>query len=172
MKQFALAFLLLAFAVAPSHAVPQITVTGCDTLSTAPLRVRTTFTVDVPATGPWCDFLLYGDAATGTQVFDCAAPAGFTCEFVAVGYPQPTGDYMQNGRCFHSGDHFDGFQIVADRSGPCVVFKFYGPLLLQGSKHDVVEGLDGSYVIRGCLVKDAPTPAMTTSWGSVKFLYR
>lgn len=176
MKRFAITAFLLLTVPSMAHAFPHLTVTACDTVSVSPLQVRTTFTLDIPGpAGPWCDFLIVGDAATGTQLIDCAgAPAGFACfntSSGSLGQPGPSLDFLQPGpTCFRAGDHFEGFQILANRAAPCVAILFEGPLLLEGSYR--VEGLDGSYFIRACLAKDAPTPAGATSWGSVKSLYR
>lgn len=175
MKRIVLACALLIVAAVPARAFPHLTVTACDTVSTSPLVVRTTFTLDIPGpAGPWCDFLMVGQAATGTQLIDCAGvPAGFTCNKSvggALGEPGPALDFFQPGRCFATNDHFEGFQFLANRAAPCVFIVFKGPLLLDGSFR--VNSLDGSYGIRGCLMKDGPVPAAVTSWGQLKSLYR
>src|SRR5690348_6299421 len=114
--KLALALALLIVAAVPAHAFPHLTVTACDTVSTSPLQVRTTFTVDIPGpAGPWCDFLVVGDATTGTQLIDCVGvPAGFaffSSPSGALGQPGPSFDFLQPGpRCFRTDDHFEGFQ--------------------------------------------------------------
>ena len=162
MKRIALALTLLAFAAVPSHAFPHITVTACDTISTSPLQVKTTFTLDmVPPTGTWYD--MFVGALPGTQLIGIAgAPAGFFTQVVPDGSPAPTLYFTKPGDYFHDGAHLEGFAIVADRAAPCVTIRFSGAVLLE----------DFNYNLQGCLMKDGPVPAAVTSWGQLKSLYR
>jgi len=163
---------LLVLLAAPAHASPQITVTACDTISTSPLLVKTTFTVDIPgAPGPWYEMIVQAQAATGTQVLACGgAPADWVCEWSANAYTVPTAHFEKPGGRFETNDHLEGFAIVSNRAAPCVGIVFFGPLLFKGSER--TNGLDGSYGILGCLMKDGPVPAAGTSWGRLKSRYR
>jgi hypothetical protein len=165
MNRIAIAVLgagILALAARPASSFPHITVTACDTISTSPLQVRTTFTLDmVPPTGTWYD--MYIQTLPGTQLIGIAgAPAGFYSQVIPDGSPPPTLYFTKPGDYFHDGAHLEGFAIVADRASPCVAIRFSGAVLLE----------DFNYSLQGCLMKDGPVPAAGTSWGRLKSLYR
>ena len=166
MKTMLLAALLLLGASA-AHAFPHVTVTSSEVLQADPLRVRTTFDVDLVGPGGWCWFSLvergWWTPASGdtTKLYGSTPPSGWTSTDPIDHrvYFFPPGD-MSN--CFASGDHFSGFAIVTNKVAPCFHIIFATPLL----------GLDGSYHIDACLAADGPTPARATTWGALKSTYR
>lgn len=158
------AFLALSASVA--QAFPHVTVTSSEVINASPLRVKTTFNVDLVGPGGWCwiDVLPRSawTPASGdtTHLYACSPPTGWSyyssvdfLEFYPVGDPIP---------CFGAGDHFTGFSIVTNNVAPCVHIIFATPLL----------GLDGSYHIDACLDVDGPVPALGTTWGAIKSRYR
>ena len=166
MKNLLLAALLLLAAPA-AQAFPHITVTSTEVLQANPLRVRTTFDVDLVGPGNWCWFELvqkgWWTPSSGdtTQIYDCSPPSGWYCSgavdhrvmYNPVGDPPP---------CFGTGAHYSNFTVTTNEMSPCFHIIFGTPLL----------GLDGSYHIDGCLAQDGPVPALGTTWGAVKSLYR
>jgi hypothetical protein len=168
MKRLALAIALAVAAslvASPSSAYFRITTVACDTVGTIPLQVRTTFNVDLVGPGGYCwifvDPLPVGPLpADSTHFYAAVAPAGW---FAIPEFPGSQGFMLarQGQQCFGTGDHFEGFQLITNRSGPCAHFIFGQPLL------------DASDAVGdGCLVVDGPVPAQATSWGEVKAIYR
>ena len=151
-------------AVTPSPAFFHITTTACDTVSTAPLQVRTSFDIDLVGPGGYCWFEVFprpvGPGPNDATVFySASAPAGWFVGPDALGSGDKGFLVSRFPDCFRSGDHLSGFQIVANRPGPCALFIFDNP---------VMEGDSGE----GCLVLDGPVPARPASWGEVKAIYR
>ena len=155
----AVSVVVLLFSARSACAFPHFTVTACDTISTSPLQVKTTFTLDMlPPTGTWYDMVI--QAMPGTQLIGCGgAPAGFFCD---SGSGPPTLFFYKPGDYFHDGQHLEGFAIVADRAVPCVSIRFNSAVLLE----------DFNYSLQGCLMKDGPVPTAAITWGQVKSLYR
>ena len=167
MRSLALAIplaLAVALAAAPTFAFPHIDTVACDTLSTNPLRVRTTFNLDLVGPGSWCWFDVEPrpvgpQPADSTHFYDCGAPSGWQCGFFST----PFLHFVLTLKCFGSGEHFLGFSVVANRPAPCARFIFGAPVLLLD---------DGSYTVEGCLGLDGPVPATPTTWGHIKATYR
>jgi hypothetical protein len=150
-------------AAGPAFAFARINTISSETLSTSPLRVRTTFTVEFvgynPGAAYWAIRITTG---TGPAVhfYDCVAPAAWGCgsgstEFVEFSPVTPTWPWPPM-----------TLSIVTDQAAPCVDFDFYNGIL--GKTPQVNE----DYFVQGCLVVDAPTPAGATSWGRLKVTYR
>jgi hypothetical protein len=157
---------LFGLAASSAHAFPHITVTSSEVVQANPLRVKTTFDVDLVGPGGWCWIMVQSKGlwtpASGdtTHFFDCSPPSGWRCD------RYPGYDVIEFGQeglpCFGGGEHFAGFSITTNSLAPCVHFIFQTPLL----------GLDGSYHVDGCLAEDGPTPTRETSWGALKSTYR
>jgi hypothetical protein len=164
MRFFALVILFtLAAGALPTraHAFPHIDPVASDTISTIPLRVRTTFNLDLVGPGGYCWIDFYArpvgpGPADSTHFFDCSAPSGWTC------FRDGDHIYFSNfPNCFGAGDHFTGFSIVTNRPKPCALIIFGDPVLLDGGSAGVA-----------CLDVDGPVPTKPTTWGSLKSRYR
>jgi hypothetical protein len=163
MRSFAL-LLTLGLAAAmlgpipTAFAWPVIEVTGTEPSGSPdfPL-VQTNFTVDYVGPGPASDLILVS-RTDGLQIFGCAAPAGWECNW----FPKTPG-----GATFR---RLDGgplpppalsFAIKTMTAGPCVLFEF------RTRPYET-----NDYVVSGCLLVDGPVPARRMSWGGVKSLHR
>ena len=161
MKLLMIATLLL-FA-APAFAFKHITVTNVETLSTSPLRVRTTFTTQDVGYHPCCAGAAFNVTSSGT---------GSTVHFYgATANPDFTSNVTIDWVNFnilnmnaYVGVHT--FSITTDQAVPCVTLTFWDPLLGK-TPHT-----ENDEVIQGCLAADMPTPAESTSWGLIKSIYR
>jgi hypothetical protein len=160
--------ILLALTVgalaAPAFAFPRISTVACDTVSTSPLRVRTTFNLDFAGPGGWnwldMQPLPVGPApGDTTHFYDCGAPASVNCFLIGGGFVE---FYPADRSGFHDGGHFAGLSIVTNRPSPCALFLFETGLLDDS----------GDAVGPGCLVLDGPVPATPATWGSLKARYR
>ena len=60
------------------------------------------------------------------------------------------------------------FSVTTDQQVPCMTFTLLDGLL---SKTPTPQ-LQNNYVINGCFAVGMPTPAYSSSWGSVKAAYR
>ena len=162
---------LLAFAVlataGPAFAVPRINTISSETISTDPPRVKTTFTVELVGYEPfgYQGLEVFNGSGPTVGFFACEAPASWSADVWTYGsvsfasfvtpdnYPWPWPGVTT-------------FSITTDQANPCVELDFWNPLLSK------VPQTNDSYVIDACLVVDAPTPAGSTSWGTVKAMYR
>jgi len=167
MKQMILTVLVSVLAASAAQAVPHITVKSSEVVQADPLRVKTTFDVDLVGPGSWCwiELVQAGawppSAGDTTQIYACSPPSGWDCSGPVdhrVIYSE-VGDPFQ---CFGEGAHFSGFTVTTNKMAPCFHIIFATPLL----------GLDGSYHIDGCLAADGPVPAQTLTWGALKSVYR
>jgi hypothetical protein len=165
-----LAIAAVTWAASPSLAFFRITTIACDTVGTNPLQVRTTFNLDfvgpVNACSMEMDPLPAGPLpADSTHFFGAVAPPGWFVLFHPAGPPVlhfaiDTGQYGAP-QCFYSGAHYTGFQVIANRAGPCAHFVF-----------PYIVGFDGPDAGDGCMVLDGPVPAQSVSWGKLKSVYR
>ena len=155
--------LALAASAGPVAAWPYIDVTASETLSTEPLRVRTTFEISFvgydPLLDPWYFEVTPLDTAT-LHISACAGPPLWVCG--PATNPVATGGVSFNA---HSPGALSGpygpFSIVTDRANPCVAIAFGG-----------LPTMEGGYTIEACLLLDAPVPARPASWGALKATYR
>ena len=158
-------FLAVAAALAftpPAVAYPLLHVTACDTLSTDPLRVRTTFDLSSFAGAGYSGFVIHPmpfsydpTPEDSLHFYDCGAPPGWRCDR----YPNYAPLFFELTEIW-TGELVSGFTIVSNRAAPCV-------LMIFGT---VVIGEE--YSIEACLRCDAPVPARHASWGEVKSIYR
>jgi hypothetical protein len=158
--------LAAVLAAGPSFAFPHINTISSETLSTSPLRVRTTFTVELVGYNPGAAYWgIHVNSGSGpaVQFFGCEAPASWICE----SYPPGSTDNVE---FFPAQPTWPWpmltFALVTDQAAPCVELDFYNGILGKTPQ------VNNDYVVSGCLVVDAPTPARSASWGSVKAAYR
>jgi hypothetical protein len=155
---------LFVLGASAAHAFPHITVISSEVIQADPLRVRTTFDVDLVGPGSWCWFSLvergWWTPASGdtTKVYGGSPPPGWT---TSGAVDHRVYFIPADNSCFGPGAHFAGFSIVTNNVAPCFHIIFATPLL----------GLDGSYQGDACLIEGA-TPARTTTWGALKSTYR
>ena len=147
----------------PTAAYPLLQVTACDTLSTDPLRVRTTFDLSSFAGGGYDGFVIHPMPLSfdptpedSLHFYDCGSPPGWHCDR----YPNYAPLFFVPDDFYWTGESVRGFTIVSNRAAPCV-------LMIFGT---VVIGSE--YSIATCLRCDAPVPARHASWGGVKSIYR
>ena len=162
-----IAAVFLALTAGPALAFPHVDTISSDTLSTVPLRVKTTFTVQLVGYEPHSYWAIRANSGSGplVQFFDCQAPPDWSCGTYPSGstnartfVPPNFGPWPWPGIL--------SFSIVTDRANPCVDLHFENGIL---GKTPLV---NDDYVVEGCLVVDAPTPAAPSSWGWVKATYR
>jgi hypothetical protein len=131
MKALVLSALLVLVASA-AQAFPHITVTSSEVTQADPLRVKTTFDVDLVGPGGWCWFSMiewgWWTPASGdtTKVYDGVPPPGWTTSGAVDHriYFFPAGN-----DCFGPGAHFTGFAIVTNKMAPCLHIAYQTPLL-------------------------------------------
>ncbi len=158
--------LACALSASPAAAYFRITTVACDTVSTSPLMVRTTFNLDLVGPGGYCFFFVFprpaGPApADTTHFYSAGAPSGWVV--AGLGTNGVPFEFFRTGQnCFGSGDHFAGFTVIANRPGPCAHFIFDNGLLFA----------EDQAVGDGCMILDGPVPANATSWGQLKAIYR
>ena len=168
MRRFAIAAMLgFLVGVGPAFAVPRIDTISSEIVSSSPFRVKTTFTVQLVGYEPfgYQGLVLYPGSGPAFTFYDCSAPAPWTCEATSF----ESANFVQ----FNPPDFYTWpwpgvmtFSITTDQAAPCVLFDFWNPPLSKTPR------TNDSYFVDGCLVVDAPTPATSTSWGSVKATYR
>ena len=151
----------------PVGAVPRINTISSETISTSPLRIKTTFTVQLVGYEPfgYQGLEVFSGSGPAVHFFACEAPASWSADVWTYG----STSYAS----FVTPDYYPWpwpgvttFSITTDQPNPCVSLDFWNPLLSK-TPHTNYD-----YVVDGCLVVDAPTPAGTTSWGAVKAIYR
>jgi len=165
---YGLILVLASLATAgPAFAVPRINTISSETISTSPLRIKTTFTVQLVGYEPfgYQGLEVFNGATPAVNFFECSAPDTWSADvwtFGSVSYAS-----------FVTPDHYPWpwpgvltFSITTDQPNPCVVMDFWNPLLTKTPR------TNDTYSVEGCLVVDAPTPAAQTSWGTVKATYR
>jgi hypothetical protein len=115
----------VVLAGSPSLAVPQINTISSETVSTSPLRVKTTFTVQLVGYEPfgYQGMTVYNGSGPTVTFFDCQAPAPWNCGVFSYGsvtlvefeppqpYPWPWPGVMT-------------FSITTDQTAPCVALDF------------------------------------------------
>lgn len=151
----------------PAFAFPQIDTIRSETLSTSPLRVRTTFTVQLVGylpDAPYWGLSVEPGQGPAVTFYDCQAPASWNCGFLFPGSDFLNFNPPQGGEWPWPGVTM--FSIVTDQAAPCVNLDFYNGILGKTPQ------TNNDYVVPACLVVDAPTSAAAASWGSVKAIYR
>jgi hypothetical protein len=140
-------------------------VTASETLSTTPLRVKTTFTYEDVGYRPCCysvDFYIRSSGLGPAVHFDQGESDALWTPYLMDG---DAGVYFQHvDNAAYEGIHT--FSIVTDQATPCVEITFWDYLLSR------TPTTNSHYLIQACLAVDMPTPARPTSWGSVKSQYR
>jgi hypothetical protein len=156
--------LAAALTAGPSFAFPQIDTTNSETVSTVPPRYRATFTVTLSGYEPGSFFGFNMQTGTGPLVhfYDAQAPATWNAGTSAGN------DVAYFGSTSWGQDGTTEFSVLTDQPVPCVRIIFEDPILAKAPSPRVTN----SYVVEGCLQVDAPTPAHSSSWGSVKASYR
>jgi hypothetical protein len=158
MRTLLLAIALVLAGTVPAAAWPVIQATSTEPAGTPEFpRVRTHFTVDFAGTGPISDRFVVG-RIDGHQMFDCTAPPGWDC------FAFPKGPSTTSYR------RIDGplpppalpFSLVSNDGEPCLRFQFF-----SSPNFEVPD-----YEFTGCLTVGGPVPALRSTWGSVKSLYR
>ena len=147
----------------PAFAFKHVNVTNVETVSTSPLRVRTTFTTQDVGYHPCC---------AGAAFFVESSGLGPAVHFYgATGNADFTADVFLDYVSFsilnmnaYVGAHT--FSVTTDQAAPCVRLTFWDPILGK-TPHT-----ENDEVIQGCLAADMPTPAESTSWGMIKSIYR
>ena len=168
MRGIAAIVLALAGTVAagPSFAFPHINTISSEVVSTSPIRVKTTFTVELVGYNPGAAYWgINITPATGStvQFYGAEAPASWS----GGSYPPGATDNVE----FHPNAPswpwpLLTFSIVTDQAAPCVEFDFWNGILGKTPQ------IANDYVVTGCLVVDAPTPVGASSWGRIKAAYR
>jgi hypothetical protein len=157
----------VALTAGPALAFPHIDTISSETLSTVPFRVKTTFTIQLVGYEPHSYWAIRVESGSGpvVQFFDCGAPANWLCGSYAPG----STDYLEFVPPNSGPWPWPGvmtFFIVTDQAAPCVSLDFYNGILSKTPR------VNEDFVVEGCLVVDAPTPAAMTSWGQMKAIYR
>jgi len=155
-----LALALLALTPVHALAYPILDVTRRETVSVDPPRYRLTFEVRLvnPDSGDY--YGLYMRVTDQSHLYDCTAPSLWQCASAPGSTP---GIYWAN----HS--QWSGpltFSFVTDQPVPCVTILFDNPIL---AKHPAT---NDNYYLQVCLDPDAPMPALATSWGRIRSIYR
>ena len=159
--------LAATLAASPSFAVPRINTISSEVVSTSPLRVKTTFTVQLVGYEPfgYSGIEVFPGTGPAVQFFDCQAPAGWNCGT----YPPESTSYLSFDPPLNIAWPWPGvlsFSITTDQADPCVDLQFWNPLLAKTPQ------VNDSYDVHCCLVVDAPTPTASSSWGHLKAIYR
>jgi len=166
MRRFALSLAFAAIlAATPAFAVPHIHVTGSETVSTTPLRVKTTFTVEDVGYRPCCysvDFFITSSGLGPAVHFYQGESDALWTPYLTAGDANVYFQHTDNSA--YSGLHT--FAIVTDQVAPCVELRFWDYLLSK------TPTTNNDYVIQACLAVDLPTPARAASWGALKVIYR
>ena len=161
-----LACAMVFLTVAPSLAIPTITVTANEVISTVPPRYKTTFKLELVGYNPIAAW--YGIQLTSSGLGPAVNFYGMECP----SYPWSCSSTVAMAAAYKDGGGLTGpptqFSVVTDQLIPCVKIRIPDMLLAKAP----TPRLQNDYVITACLAADMPTPTSPSTWGFVKAIYR